>query len=109
MRRGATLVVQSSWATKKNAQQESSFVSLPFTSEDKFGELTVPHVQSITDLVLRDKIDLSSLLYYVDFRQRSFGEAQAVRPSLSLQMLTVVSKLMQLCSSNIGLRLRRRR
>ena len=62
--------------------------------------------RSITDLVLKGKINFS-LLYYVDFRRRSFGEAQALCPSLSLQMLTVVSKLMQLCSSIIGLVLRR--
>ena len=62
--------------------------------------------RSITDKVLKGKVDFSRL-YYVDFRRRSFGEALALCPSLSLQMLTAVSKLMQLCSSIIGLVLRR--
>ena len=38
------LLVWSLRATKKNTQQESSFVSLPFTSEDKCGKLTLPDV-----------------------------------------------------------------
>ena len=59
------LLVQLLRAQKKNAQQESSFVSLLFASEDKCGELTVPDVPVY--LVLRGQIDLSSLLYYVDF------------------------------------------
>ena len=66
-------------------------MSLAFSSEDKCGELTVPDM-SITDLVLRGKIDLSFLLYYIDLQRRSFGKAQGLCSSLLLQMLTVVSK-----------------
>ena len=63
--------------------------------------------RSITDLVLRGKIDLSSLPYYVDHERRSFGKAQGLCSSLLLQMLTAVSKLMQLFSSIIDLVLKR--
>ena len=88
-------------------RKSSSFMSLLFTSEDKCGvSYLFQRDRSITDKVLKGKVNFS-LLYYVDFRRRSFGEAQALCPSLSLQMLTAVSKFMQLCSSIIGLVLRR--